>query len=578
MAGSISTLGVGSGLQLQDIIDKLRAVDQGVVDRKKTESSKYQAQLDEFTVVKNKLLTLKSAALDLSLAGSFIGRSISSSEESVITATAVDGATVKSSAVTVSNLAQQSSWMSSTGVSSTDAIVYVPTRQESSGIANPATDPIASAAGQLTITFGGSSTITVNVNASTMLDDGGASGLSLVSLINNDAENAGKVTASTYTASGQTYLRVDTATPGGSGEANRVAISANDTNLTFAPPNKTLTVQLGSDVTNTKSLSVAADTTLSQLVAQINQGTNNPGITAATINDGLDPDNPYKLALTASSYGEDHRITILSQLPDLLMAEQASQAAVDSLNAQFTVDGISYQRQSNTVSDVLYGVSLSLKGAGSSTISVTNNDADLKEKITTLVTAYNDVIKEVREKSAYDSDAGTFGVLSSTTLRDMPLDLQGLMTGFNTADPEGNITSLFDMGLEFTREGDITINDATLTAAISDHGEGIQAFFLGDSENDIEGLADKINNRLRTMTSSTGVIAGEMSAAQTRIDDLNLKLEEETARLDKKYALLTSQFVALDRFMNEMTSMSNFLTGQFKSLSNGWASSSSSSE
>lgn len=573
MAGSISTLGVGSGLQLQDILDKLKAVDQKVVDRSKTSISKYESQLEEFTTVKNKLLSVKSAALNLSLSGTFLGRTITSSSESAVTATVSDGATVKSSPVTITSLAKQSSWMATSGVSTTDSIVYVPTSQVSSGVTNPATDPIASAPGQLTIGFGGSSTITVNVDGATMLDDGGVSGLSLVSLINNDAENAGKVIASTYTAGGKTYMRVETATAGGSGEANRVRVTTNNTTLTFAPPNKLLTIQAGSDAF---SLSVAADTTMSQLVTQINSATDNPGITASTVKDGLDQAKPYKLVVTANSYGEDHRINFLTQLPDLTMAQQADQAAANSLNAQFTVDGVAYQRQSNTVNDILNGVTMTLKGIGSSTLTVASNNDSVKESITTLVTAYNDAVQEVRGKSSYDTKTGVFGILAGTTLRNLPSDLEGLMTATNTADPDGNITSLFSLGLEFDRQGNISINDTTLSAAIADHADGVKAFFLGDTTNNIEGLADKINNRLRTMTGAAGVVEGEKTTAQARIDALNLKFAEDSGRLDRKYAELTKQFVALDSYMNKMSSMSNFLTGQFNSLSDGWVNSSSS--
>ncbi len=464
MAGSISTLGVGSGLKLQDIIDQLRAVDQKVVDRKKTDIARLESQRDEFTTINNKLLTVKSAALELSLSGTFIGRTVSSSAEDAMTATVTDGATVKSSVVAVTRLAQQSSWMSSAA----------------QGVLNPATDSIAS----------------------------------------------------------------------------------ETTNLT---------IQVGTKIS---TLSVAAGTTMNQLVELINNPAGNPGVSAAIVNDGLDPLKPYKLVLTANGYGEDNRIEILSQPALLGLAEQASQTAVSSLNAQFTVDGIAFQRQSNTVNDVLSGVTLAFKKTDTSTISVAENDEALKEKVTSLVTAYNDVVQELRQKSAYDATTGDFGILAGTTLRDLPFELQGLFTAGNTADPEGVVTSLFDLGMEFNRDGSITIDETALSAAISDHGEGVRAFFLGDAENSIEGLADKINNRLRSLTSVAGSIEGEKTSAQTRIDDLNLKLEEETARLDRRYEQLTKQFVALDSFMSQMTSMSNFLTGQFNSLSDGWVNSS----
>lgn len=453
MAGSISTLGVGSGLQLQDILDKLKAVDQQVIDRKKASLTKVQSQLDEFTTVNNKLLTLKSSALNLSLSGTFIGRTVSSSSESTMTATVTDGATVKTSALTVTNLAQKSTLLSA-------------------GVSNPATDSIASTASTLTINIG----------------------------------------------------------------------------------------------TNTSSLSVAAGTTMNQLLEQINSATDNPGLTASVVNDG-EATTPYKLILTANSYGEQNRITISDQLPDLQMTTQGGQTTANSLNAQFSMDGIAYQRQSNTVSDVLSGVSLTIQGKGDATITVANNNAGLKETITTLVTAFNDATQEIKTQSAYDSTTGAFGILNSTTLRDLPTELQGLMSSFNNADPEGNIKSLFDLGLEFNRDGSITIDDTTLTAAINDHSAGVQAFFLGDTTNDIEGFADKLNNRLRTLSGAAGTIAGEKSAAQSRIADLNLMVEADTARLNKRYEQLTKQFVALDTYMNQMSSMSTFLTGQFKSLS-----------
>lgn len=465
MAGSISTLGAGSGLQLQDILDKLKAVDQKVVDRKKTAITNFQSQIDEFTVVNNKLLTLKSSALNLSLSGTFIGRTVSSSSESAVTATVTDGAAVKNSAITVTNLAQKSSWMSS-------------------GVLDPAVTSVVS---------------------------GGAA--------------------------------------------------------------KPLTIELGGEEF---TVTVDPKTTLDQLVAKINAASDNPGLTASVINDGLDSAKPYKLVLTANNYGEKNRIEVVVPLPDLVMAENSSQTALNSLNAKFTMDGISYQRQSNSINDVLSGVSLTLKGKGDSTLTVANNDGVLKESIATMVTAYNDAVQEIKGKSAYDSETGKFGVLNGTTLRDLPFELEGLMSSFNTADPDGNIKSLFDLGLEFNRDGSITMNDTTLTAAISNHSAGVQAFFLGDTTNDVEGFADKINNRLRTLTSAVGTIEGEKTAAQTRVDDLSLKFEEETARLNKKYDELTKQFVALDTYMNQMTSMSNFLTGQFNSLSDGWASNSSS--
>ncbi len=463
MAGSISTLGIGSGLQLQSILDQLRAVDQKVIDRKSDKITGLNTQLNEFTVVNNKLITLKSSALTLSLSGTYLSRTITSSNDSAISATVLEGTTVKASTLVVSNLAKQSLWTSSSGFASKD-----------------------------------------------------------VSIASADA---------------------------------------------------TLTVQLGNNVPATEmSLAVTSGTTLSQLVDNINKAADNPGITASIVNDGLDPANPYKLVLQSNATGEDNRISILQQLPDASLAEDSSQTAANSLDSQFTVDGVAYQRQkNNTIDDVIAGVSLTLKSVATATLTVARDTDGLKKNIKSLVTAYNDVVQEVSTKSAYDTKTKKFGILADTTLRDLPTELEGLMTSGNKADSTGTIKNLFDLGMAFNRDGSITIDDSVLSAAVSADPDKIKSFFLGDSAKGITGFADKVNDRLRTMTGNKGAVAGEKTAARSRIDDLKNQISEDDSRLDKKYAELTKQFVALDQFMSQMSNMSSFLTGQFNSLSQGWS-------
>ena len=458
MAGSISTLGVGSGLELQSILEQLREVDQGVIDRKQDNITSLEAQLEEFTSVKNNLLDLKSKALDLSLSSTFIGRTASSSNDKIIEATVLDGATVKSTAVEVVKLAEQSSWLSD-GVSDS-------------------TDSVSASESSFSYGFG-------------------------------------------------------------------------DDNIT---------------------LTVAAGTSLAQLADQINDDPDNPGVTASIIDTG-ETSNQYKLLVQADEFGEDNRINLLAT--PITMAAQTG--ATETLDSKIKVDGITYQRDSNSINDVISGVTLNIKDVDTATISVGNNDDALKEKITGLVEAYNEVSQELRISTAYDSDSEELGILAGSTLRSMPFDLQNLMSSFISADSSGKIVSLFDLGMEIERDGTITIDDDTLEEAIQTYPDEVQAFFVGDSDNDIKGFADTVNDRLRTATSSSGILEAEKSAAQFRIDDLELHVEEETSRLDKRYEQLTRRFVELDSFMNQMTSTSNYLSSQFDSLKNAWSGGSSSS-
>ncbi|MFZ5774289.1 MAG: flagellar filament capping protein FliD [Thermodesulfobacteriota bacterium] len=450
--GTVSSLGVGSGLELQNILDQLRSVDEQTVTAKQTELATLQTQLGEFNVVNNKLLTMKSTALDLSLSSTFMSRTVSSSSSSVLTATVADGTAVQSTGVTVGRIATKSTWMS----------------------------------------------------------DGKASSTSSVNT----------------TGSNQNFIY-------------RVG---------------------GVDVT----VAVANGTTLSGLVDLINNDTDNPGVTASLINDGSGA-TPYKLVLKADDTGSDQEITFTAELPDLNMNVQGQTGS--NLNASITIDGVSYQRQSNTISDVLSGITLKLVAAGSSTVEVANNNGVVKDMIVDLVSAYNDIAQELASKINYDEDTESFGILARTTLRDLPFDLQNLMTTSNEADGDGYVNSLFDLGLEFDEDGVISIDEEVLSAAIEAVPDSVAAFFLGDENAEITGFADTINDYLRELTSGAGQIAAEKTTAQERIDEMELRIAAETERIDRKYDIMSKQFVELDRYMSQMKSMSSFLTSQFDSLS-----------
>lgn len=567
MAGVISTLGIGSGIDLQGMLEQLREIDQQVVDAKSDKIKGLQDKLAEFTTVNNKLLNLKSAALDLSLSSNFLGRTVASSDETVATASVVDGAAEQSFPLEVTRLAARSSWLSATGAASGDSSVYVPVSAESTtGVADSGATVVAHAGESMLITFGAGEQIILNVAGDMTMDD-------LVTAINTHVDNVGAgdngrlVTAETYDVEGETFLRIRSDVAAGTGESNRVAVNEDFADIDFASPDTTFSFQLGDG--DPVIITVAADTTLNALALLINDAEDNPGVTAAVINDG-DATTPYRLSLKSNTIGEDGRITFLSQLADMTLDEQQG-AGGASLNAQFSVDGINYQRKSNSFSDVISGVTITLENEGKSTITVGNNNARIKDMVNGLVSAYNNAVQEVRANSSYDTETGKFGSLFGTTLRDLPNTLRNLMT--STVRADDTVTTLFALGLEFNRDGTITLNEETFDAVLADHPDEVSAFFIGDSDRDIQGFADLINERMRTLTGSQGQIEGETQSTQDRIREIELKITAENERLDKKYELMTKQFIELDRYMNQMTSLSDYLGSQFDSISKAWGTS-----
>ena len=75
-----------------------------------------------------------------------------------------------------------------------------------------------------------------------------------------------------------------------------------------------------------------------------------------------------------------------------------------------------------------------------------------------------------------------FGLLANTPVRSLPSELQGMITAIVEADTQGNIISIINLGMEFQRDGTLTLDQAVLEAALADNREDVAEFFLGDVE------------------------------------------------------------------------------------------------
>ncbi|MBF0242740.1 MAG: flagellar filament capping protein FliD [Desulfamplus sp.] len=233
------------------------------------------------------------------------------------------------------------------------------------------------------------------------------------------------------------------------------------------------------------------------------------------------------------------------------------------LNARFNVDGIDYQRQSNNeITDVVSGISLDLKETGSSSFNVDSDFEKVQTNLEEIVSTLNTLITDTKAKSKYDINNKEKGILfgESSVLR-ISEDIKTLMG--QKFDAGGEISTLYDLGLEVEKDGTLSINTTTLQKAFSSNSEDVIKFFTGDSEKKRDGFGDMLYEKMTKYTGSTGLMTVEIDSAQARISKMDLEIQEDTKRLDQRYESLTKQFVKLDSFMSQMKSQSSFLDMMF---------------
>jgi flagellar hook-associated protein 2 len=204
----------------------------------------------------------------------------------------------------------------------------------------------------------------------------------------------------------------------------------------------------------------------------------NAGVTATVINDGSA--NPYRLLITSNESGTGNSFTVADSLSGgqaLGMTEV--QAATD---AQFSVNGVSITKNSNTVSDVISGVTFTLKAETTGPVTLTvDKDIDaIVEGFNEFVAAYNEINTYINSQFTYNTTLEKAGLLAGDpTLRRIQSNLQNSIIQ-SAPNQFTNYSVASQVGLEFNRDGSLSLNEAEFRDALSSNFTAVAALFLGD--------------------------------------------------------------------------------------------------
>ncbi len=180
----------------------------------------------------------------------------------------------------------------------------------------------------------------------------------------------------------------------------------------------------------TTAITIPSGTTLSGLVNMINHNPDNPGVRAALINDGS-ATGGYHLQLRGMDQGKNYEVQLTSSPAALGLNFDTSQAAQ---NAQVKVDGWPtdagkyIERASNTLDDVVDGVTLNLKKSGETVTLSTRTDTEaIKKKITTFVEQVNDVLGKIRSLTEVSKNSSGALMTGNSTLRSIQSNIKNLL-------------------------------------------------------------------------------------------------------------------------------------------------------
>jgi flagellar hook-associated protein 2 len=313
----------------------------------------------------------------------------------------------------------------------------------------------------------------------------------------------------------------------------------------------------------------ATDNTLAGIAAAIDGAAGNPGI-GATVLQGTDGAH---LALSSSLTGAANTIQVAETdggngLAALTYgtgnaANYTQEAAAQ--DAAFSISGVAYTSPSNTVTNALSGVTLSLLATtatgSTATLSVANDTATIETNISSFVTAYNTLVSAIGPLGSYDATTNTAGPLLGNALLSGTNNQiqQALYSIVDTGSSTYN--SLASIGITTNADGTLSLNNATLSNALSSNFSAVSQLFSGSG-----GVAATLNSQLTAALNSTGAIAATSS---TLVKQENALTQQENQLNDQMTALtasLTQQYSALNTLLSSLQTTSAYLSQQFASL------------
>lgn len=148
----------------------------------------------------------------------------------------------------------------------------------------------------------------------------------------------------------------------------------------------------------TMTLNIPSGTTLEGLVNIINKDSGNPGIRASVVYDGSN----YYVQVRGMDLGLDNTVTITGATTLAGFAAGDWTNTQNAQNAQFSVDGLSVDIDSNTITDVVEGLTITVKDAGTSVISISNDAAAITENVVSFVDKVNEVRNALLALTKFD--------------------------------------------------------------------------------------------------------------------------------------------------------------------------------
>jgi flagellar hook-associated protein 2 len=326
----------------------------------------------------------------------------------------------------------------------------------------------------------------------------------------------------------------------------------------------TISIVVGGEAVDVVIGNGPGESTLDGIANAIN-GTAGVGVVAQVVDTGIGQ-NRYQLVLTSRATGAAGAFELTSDAnPALaaLVAEIEGNQIVAAKDALVSVNGIDIQRSSNTITDAILGVTLSLKAKDQTTVAtkvtVSTDLAATGDKIQEFVDDYNAIVDFLETQSSIGAGGRADGPLfGDSTLRNLRTSLR---SHFGSA--VASVATAFNLpglvGIDAESNGRLKFDRTEFETALAADEEAVRGLFTN-----ADGLIARLQTTIDLYAESVdGLLEARKDGLGKMIDRADQGIARQERRLEVLEQSLVARFASLESLMNQLQSQRSALGSLF---------------
>jgi flagellar hook-associated protein 2 len=234
------------------------------------------------------------------------------------------------------------------------------------------------------------------------------------------------------------------------------------------------------------------------------------------------------------------------------------------LDASLVVNGIAVTSSSNTITDVIEGLSFDLLAeqdaeAGAITINVEQDSDTVKKEVEDFLKDYNEIIDYMNMQTSVDTTTFVRGPLAGDfTFINLRLNLRNAIVSPVDSAPSGSAFLLSELGISSDRSGKLSIKDSSkFNDALEENPQALMDMFTGEN-----GIADRVENVLDRFVETGGLVDSSKKAVDRKIKNIDSRIDRYEGQLVMREAQLRRQFTDLQRTLAALQSQ-QYMMSQF---------------